>query len=88
MQPHACKRIKQQQRVVVVLIEGRQNSIDRHIKAHTHDLYAQLRIFLWTQWRHMKLPEAPAGFDYVPGRDLPSYTGSCARQHCMLSLLL
>jgi hypothetical protein len=28
------------------------NSIDRHIKEHTHDLYAQLRTFLWTQWRH------------------------------------
>ena len=22
------------------------------MKAHTHDRYAQLRTFLWTQWRH------------------------------------
>ena len=29
-------------------------SVDRHIQEHTHDLYAQLRTFLWTQWRHEK----------------------------------
>jgi hypothetical protein len=43
-------------------LRGANEFNDRHKTEHTHDLYAQLRTFLWTQWRH------EAGFDALSDR--------------------